>query len=177
MRTAVFVGVICLLECHLAGAATAPPLESLLQRAETIVLARVTAITEESVTLRLGEVLRGEIAGALVLGFGGRENAGWGPRRLKVGEEFLLLSQGDARFGGPRPILGRPMHGQHQWCGWTPLPMVRDRGGVYAGAIFSFADGQPSDDGQDPKDPKLSLARVKRLLDRFPYDPHANDNA
>jgi hypothetical protein len=168
-RTLAFATMWVVCGCF-CSAAPAPPFEELLKRAETVLITRVTALTERKVTLHRMEVLRGDSEADLTFGF-----AEWNPAFLRIGDELLLVSQGDARYGAPRPILGRPIDAQQVWCGWTPLPISRSVDNVYAGPIFSFVDGKPYDDVHDETGAKLSLARIKRLLERFPYDPHIND--
>ena len=172
MQRALLFGTVWLICNSFSNAAPAPPIEALLKRAQTVLIARAIATTETSITFRRIELLRGASEAELNLRLIYSDLA-----FFHIGGEFLLLSQGDARFGPPEPVVGRTLHGQDRWCGWVPLPIVRDANQVYASRIFSFVDGQPSQDGNDPKEPKLSITRIKRLLERFPYDPHINDKA
>ena len=165
---------LCLLWCSVSLGAPAPPLEDLLRRAETVILARVKAASRDSVTFVRVEALRGDTEAEMTMGFDAETPAGV---QFDIGAQVLLLSQGDARFGPPRPLLGRGMHGQMVWCGWIPLPVITVGSDLFVDRILSFADGKPAKDLDDDKHAALRLARVKRLVARFPYDPHINDKA
>jgi hypothetical protein len=167
-----FIFGVFLLWCSLSLGAPPPPLETLLWRAETVVLARVKAASAGSVTFERVEALRGDTAAEVTLGFDVQSPAAV---QLEVGAQVMLLSQGDARFGPPRPLLGRGMHGQMTWCGWIPLPIFTVGSDPFVDRILSFADGEPAADLRDEKHAALRLSRVRRLLARFPYDPHSND--
>jgi hypothetical protein len=169
----VIIGV-CLLWCSVSLGAPAPPLEALLRRAETVILARVKAASADSVTFERVEALRGNTEAQITLGFDEQSPAAV---RFEIGAQVLLLSQGDERFGPPRRLLGRGMHGQMIWCGWIPLPIITVGSDPFVDRILSFADGGPATDLRDDKHAALRLARVRRLVARFPYDPHINDKA
>ncbi|HVF72642.1 MAG TPA: hypothetical protein VM940_13645, partial [Chthoniobacterales bacterium] len=172
MRRGIFG--VCLLWCSVSLGAPPPPLEDLLRRAETVVLARVKAASADSVTFERVEALRGDTEVEITLGFDQQSPAAV---QFEVDAQVLLLSQGDARFGPPRPLLGRGMHGQLMWCGWIALPIIAVGSEPFVDRIFSFADGDPATDLRDDKHAALRLARVRRLVARFPYDPHSNGKA
>ena len=165
---------VCILWCSVSLGAPGEPLEGLLRRAETVILAKVKAASEDSVTFARIEALRGDAEAEITLGFDAETPAGV---KFEVGAQVLLLSQGDARYGPPRPLLGRGMHGQTIWCGWIPLPVITVGSDPFVDRIWSLADGQPATDLNDDKHAALRLTRVKRLVARFPYDPHINDEA
>jgi hypothetical protein len=172
MKALLPVLVLCL-ACRISLAGSAPPLESLLERAENVVLARVASVSGTTVTFQRVELLRGKTPVEVILG---QDDYGGAGVSFEVGSEFLLISQGDAKSGPPRPMLGRPMLGQGSWCGWSPLPISRIGNQIFAHTIYSSVDGQPSTDGPpDNRDAKLALPRIKRLVERFPYQPRIRD--
>jgi hypothetical protein len=139
-----------------------------------VILARVRAASTKSVTFERVEALRGRTDAEITLGFDEQSPAAV---QFDVGAQVLLLSQGDARFGPPRPLLGRGMYGQMIWCGWIPLPIITVGNDPFVDSILSFADGEQATDFRDDRHAALRLAWVRRLVARFPYDPHINGKA
>jgi hypothetical protein len=171
MKYAFVLAASYLMCCYVGNAAPAPPVESLLERAETSIIARVVAVSEKSVTLRRTELLRGASEAELTFSF----EESFPPSIQCIGTEFLLLSQGDARFGPPRSVIGRAMVGQDRWRGWIPLPIGRIREDIYVEAVWSREDAKIY--GARFADKPMTLARVKELMQRFQYNPHVNDKA
>jgi hypothetical protein len=151
-------------------AAPDPPFEDLLLRAKNVLVAQVilTSSDQRTVSFQPVTVLRGNMTEEFSLSVESYII-------FKKGSQWLLLSQGDNRYGEPRAVLGRTMEGQQVWRGWIPLPLSRVGERTYAAAIFSICDGPPFWDIQSPSDgPSLELSRIKRLVQRFPYNPSIN---
>jgi hypothetical protein len=155
--------------CQLSPAAPPLPIESLLERAETSIIARVVAVSEKSVTFRRTESLRGNAETELTFTL----DEGSPPCVQCIGTEVLLLSQGDAHFGSPRSVIGRTMYGQDQWCGWIACPIWRERDEIDIETIWSREDAKIY--GARLAGKPMTLTRVKQLMERFPYNPHVND--
>jgi hypothetical protein len=139
-----------------------------------VIRARVKAASTKSVTFERVEALRGSTGTEITLGFDEQSPAAV---QFDVGAQVLLVSQGDARFGPPRTLLGRGMYGQMIWCGWIPLPIITVGNDPFVDSIVSFVDGEQATDFRGDRHAALPLARVRRLIARFPYDPHINDKA
>ncbi len=152
------------------SAEDAPPFEGHLPRAEFILLARIVSIEGNMITFRRIESLRGDSAPELELSFDQGKSL-----QMKVGGAVLLFSQGDDRFGKPKPVLERPMDGLLGWRGWTPLPVIKVGDQVFAGNIWSVVDGLPLSDEASGVS-CLRLSRIKGLIRRFPYNPKINDH-
>ena len=154
--------IFCCL-CSTIQAAPESPLEGLFGRAETVWLARVASVSGSSVTVHCTELLRGKNDGDMVLSVDGYNSlGGFLPRvSLRVGSEFLLLSQGDEKNGLPRPVIGHSFESQFSYRGWTPFPIKRRHHQIHIEGTLSFADHPFVED--------LTLTYVKQLLDRFPY--------
>ena len=158
------------------------PLEALLVRAKNVLIAHVLSTDETPAAFRVSfkvvtdlrnnvSKLRGDVAKDLSL-----TDQEYTTDAFKKGSQWLLLSQGDNRYGEPSDIMGMPMKGQSVWCGWIALPLTSVGGKTYVRYVFSFCDGQPFDDLHSKADgPSLELSRVKRLLQRFPYNPNINN--
>jgi hypothetical protein len=166
-RLFLLLAFACVGFCH---AEDAPPFEGHLPRAKFILLARIVSIEGNMITFRRIESLRGDPAPELELSF---DQGNSFP--MKVGGEVLLFSQGDDRFGKPRPVLDRPMDGLQGWRGWTPLPVIKVGDQVFAGSIWSFVDGLSLSDEASGVS-CLRLSRIKGLIRRFPYNPKINDH-
>jgi hypothetical protein len=150
-------------------AAPAPPLEGDLSRAETVLIGRLISKPDAThFIFQVGTVLRGRAEATMTLAFdeGGAD--------ASVGSLCLLVSQGDDHYGRPRPVVGRPMDSQGAWRGWLELPISTADGHQFVETVYSFADGQPFSDGSLAS-PKLSIERVKSLIDRYPYNPCIHD--
>jgi len=148
-------------------AAPDPPLEGILDRAENIFIGRVTStVPGKSATYEVVEVLRGTLTGKETLLF---ED---GFHVDRIGDRCLLLSQGDSRYGGPRPVIGLPLDGQEIWRGWMTIPMRVVDGREFV-RWFSTVDLKPG----APFNPWTSIDEVKSLIKRFPYDSHVNDKS
>jgi hypothetical protein len=169
MKRIVFFAAGCLVRCQPCGAAPPPPVESILERCETSIIARVVAATEKSVTVRRAELLRGNTEAELTFTL----DEGSPPSVQCIGTEFLLLSQGDAHFGSPRSVIGRTMYGQERWCGWIACPIWRERDEIDIETIWSREDAKIY--GARLAGKPMTLTRVKQLMERFPYSPHVND--
>jgi hypothetical protein len=169
-RTNRFLAVAILLMVLNSASLAAPdsPLEDILLRAKNVVIAEVLSTDNRTVSFKTVTDLRGNVAGQFSLFL---ENY----MILKKGSQWLLISQGDNRYGETRGILGRPNEGQEEWRGWIPLPLSKVGEKTYAAGILSFCDGPPMMDMQTPADgPFLELSRIKRLIQRFPYNPSVN---
>ncbi len=138
MKHLLFCCILWVTFCSVSDAAPPPSLQYLLRRADTVVRAKVIAADERSTTFQRIEQLRGKTEAEFTLS----------GEVLQVGAEFLLLSQGDLKYGPPRPVLGSPMRGQCCWCGWLARPVA-----------------QAGDD----------LPHIKELLEQSPYEPHIHD--
>ncbi len=162
-----FFSLLCF---HAAYAGPPPPIEDLLQRAETVCLARVVSIKGEVITFSTTASLRGKTDSSFAL------TVEKPAPEFTRDTEWLLISQGDRRYGPPRAVVGRAMEGQGVWRGWVPLAIFRVGGKVYVGTIYSSIDGPPYfDKAPDGTHTGLTLERVKQLLRRFRYNPHVND--
>ena len=149
-------------------AAPDPPFEALLLRAKNVLIVSVISTDGPTISFQIDSVLRGNATRQLTLSSDIYDD-------FKKGSKWILLSQGDNRFGEPREVLGRPMEGQGVWCGWTPLPLFTVGGNTYAGRIFALRDGKIFSDIQTSADgPCLELSRLKRLIESFPYNPDIN---
>ncbi len=98
------------------------PLEGLLARAETVMIAR--RVPGSRLTFVPTRLFRGASPSALDLTLAGDSQP------LAAGDYFLF-SQGDAHFGPPtnEVRLGQAIEGQRGYRGWIALPLVRDRDG------------------------------------------------
>jgi hypothetical protein len=175
MKRLILVCMATLALSEYSHAMADPPLEFYLQRAETVTLAKVASITKNSatalppyaVTVHPTQRLRGVC------------NADWtilGYEPMKIGTELLLISQGDFHYGPPSNQILINLKGQGVWCGWISLPVIKAGDQTYAERCFSFIDGEPYTDApHGVRIYRLSISRIKRLIERFAYNPHIND--
>ena len=168
MRRVLTITIISMLLNSASIAAPDLPLEDILLRAKTVLIVEVVSTADRTVTFQTLSDLRGSAIGQFSLFLEGYII-------FKKGSQWLLISQGDNRYGEPRGVLARPMEGQKEWRGWLPLPISKVGEKTYAGPIHSFCDGPPVFDFQSPSNGDcLELSRIKRLVQRFPYNPSIN---
>ena len=157
MRPICVLFVALSLLASVASSAPAPPLESLLRRADSVILARVIDVDGHNITFECIEALRGKSEPKFTLSASVEDDANVD---FDIGSAFLLISQVEAKSGTTRPVLGRTMDGQSRWCGWIPLP-ARQLDQWDVERIWSFKE--PSLDG------RLSLAQIRRVITISPY--------
>jgi len=163
------LAALCFGISRFSQAAPGAPLEGTLKRAATVTVARMIAVTRNSVTFHPTEVLRGVLPAEITLSI---EDGLVSVLSLRNGGDVLLLSQGDLRNGPPPSEIAPQMRGQMVYRGWLIYPISTNGDQVYVEGVYSFADGEPFTDGPG----KLSLTRIKRLVQRFSYNPHIYDN-
>jgi hypothetical protein len=174
MKTLLFFAAIYLGFSHFSQAGPDLPLEARFKRSEKVMLAHVVSVKEHTVIFRRTELLRGDIAAEITLSLS--EGMEWVLSKGTSDKDFLLFSQGDARYGPPLAVLDATMDGQGVFRGWMVFPIRTEGDTVYVVGTHSIVDGKYVTDGKtDDGYNKLSLVRVKRLLETFSYDPHVND--
>ena len=164
MRTFFILFIVC--SFHAGLAAPCPPLENDLVRAKTIYIGRLISHDDENaLSFEVTSVLRGKADEKTILT---REEC----PKMTGGALYLLISQGDNRYGKPRNVVGRPMECQGVWCGWLILPVATVNNQQFVERIYSFVNGEPYSDGSGG----LKMERVISLIEKFPYNPHVNDD-
>lgn len=148
-----------------AAVAPAPPFESYLTRAATVFVGRFVSRDGASVSFEVAEPLRGDPDGK---GAGSVTYAidAEGLTTHANAQSWLVLSQGDDKYGPPLPrvSLGTQLDGQCCYRGWLAFPLVEEGGERYVGRAHTATMQKP---GERPTRVTLEMARV--LSRKFAY--------
>lgn len=143
-----------------------------LVRAEFVFIGHIVSHADGTVTFKPAEVLRGAQTADLTLSERTLEDLDG------YGVDYLLVSQGDDRYGKPLPVPDflRGLKGQGVWRGWLAYPIVKVGERQFVRCGMAFLDGKPLQEYvQGVRFPGLYMEQVKLLLQRIPYNPHVNE--
>jgi hypothetical protein len=143
--------------CQSASAAPPYSLEGLLPRAEAVFVGNIRAQDGKMVTLTLSEFLRGENKKEFTFELVDASQA----MRLEPGSRYFVISQGDNRYGKPKPFVtvGQLLDGQAGYCGWIMFPIKIEDGKSYLKYIASY-----------PGNRRITLEQAKESVRKTPYN-------
>jgi hypothetical protein len=160
-------------------ASPALSLEGLLERSEMVFVGRLLTVSKgrpEMVDVgNAGTVSNGKVSFDVVeILRGDTYKAGESLRLvgfldepvIRVGETYLVISQGDNHYGQPPSVVsyGQGIKGQSSYCGWLMFPIKEKAGAKVVDLVYSRRRGAGYAGG-------LPFDEVKALVEENRYKP------
>lgn len=143
-------------------AAGAFPMESLLERAEYVYVGAISRSASNLVTIEIREALRGNTNNIPKMFEWQGE---WQIPPPTDGTVCLVISQGDDRFGKPKPVMsfGQGSLGQCCYTGWMLNPIKKGDSSEIVEHAFSISQKAPWG--------SLTVEQVQKLVRETNYKP------